>query len=461
MWRGEHVGGRTGFLIGMLLLAAACSSTPASDENSTTTGSDTTTESGATSTEAGSETSNTTVAPGPDCTIPEGQPFNQSEPVELTELGEVNGARISAALYPHPGYQGDPWSQWGQGIAIEDGRYYSAIGDHHQIEGNSFIYEYDPTSDTLTMVGDILSYVDQVPGTAGHGKVHSQMVPGPCGEIYFSTYWGSSREVEFEGNYTGELLFRLDPFGETLQPLEVPVEFHGQASMGAAPVFGIVYGEAVDPLLRDEQEQGPFFAYDVVDEEVVFTGPDQPHVGYRSILVDTNGVGYWSIGGRQLQAYDPATGESTTHDATLPGDWLRAVTEPAPDGSVYGVTRDPDTFFVMNPDGSIDSLGDALGYTASMALSPDGSTFYYMPGAHGNSIDWGSPLVAVDTSTGEETVVAELYDIVAEGLGYRVGGTYNVAVSPDGNTVFMGVNVGESGTEESFGEVALLVIELP
>ncbi len=232
--------------------------------------------------------------------------------------------------------------------------------------------------------------------------------------------------------------------------------------MASAPHFGVVYGEARDPVARNEGvKRGPFFAYDVVAEEVVFTGPDGPRVGYRSILVDADGVGYWSIGDRELQTYDPATSESTTHDATMPGDWLRAVTEPAPDGSVYGVTREPDTFFVMNPDGSIDSLGDALGYTASMALSPDGSTFYYMPGAHGNSSDWGSPLVAVDTSTGEDRIVAELYDIVEESLGYRVGGTYNIAVSPDGATVYMGVNVGEAGTDESFGEVVLLVLELP
>ncbi len=470
MWRGERARGRIGLLVGMLLIVAACTGTPSTDATGTpstnaagtTVDSDTTPAAGGTpTTSTEPEPTSTTAAPRTDCDIPDGEDFIRSESVELSHLGEVDGVQVSAALYPHPDYEGDPWSQWGQGTVVEDGRYYSAIGDHHQIDGNSFVYEYDPSSNTLTMVGDILSYVDQVPGTAGHGKVHSQMVPGPCGEIYFSTYWGSSREVAFEGNYTGEILFRLDPFGQTLAPLEVPVEFHGQASMGGAPEFGVVYGEAVDPILRDEQEQGPFFAYDVVDEEVVFTGPDQPHVGYRSILVDADGVGYWSIGGRELQTYDPATGESTTHYATMPGDWLRAVTEPAPDGSVYGVTRDPDTFFVMNPDGSIDSLEDALGYTASMALSPDGSTFYYMPGAHGDSPDWDSPLVAVDTSTGEETIVAELFDVVEESLGYRVGGTYNIAVSPDGATVYMGVNVGEAGTDESFGEVVLLVLELP
>jgi hypothetical protein len=147
------------------------------------------------------------------------------------------------------------------------------------------------------------------------------------------------------------------------------------------------------------------------------------------------------------------------HGSTLPGDWLRAATNPGPDGSVYGVTEDPEVFFAMRPDGSIESLGDALGYTASVALSPDGSRFFYMPGAHGNSEEWGSPLIAVDTATGEETVVAELNPLVEEALGFTVGGTYNVVVSPDGGTVYLGVNVAED--DSGFGEVALLVLELP
>lgn len=469
MWRGERARGRMGLLVGMLLIVAACSGTPSTDATGTpstnaagtTVGSDTTTATSGSPTTS-TEPEPTTAAPRTDCDIPDGLDFIRSESVELSHLGEVDGVQVSAALYPHPDYEGNPWSQWGQGIVIEHGRYYSAIGDHHAEDGNSYVYEYDPSTNTLTMVGDIISYVDHVPGTWGYGKIHSQMVPGPCGEIYFSTYWGSSRDIEFEGNYRGDIIFRLDPFAESLQPLAVPVELHGQASMASAPHFGVVYGEARDPVASSEGvKRGPFFAYDVVAEEVVFTGPDEPRVGYRSILVDADGVAYYSIGDSELQTYDPQTGDSVTHDARLPGDWLRAVTDPGPDGTVYGVTRDPDTFFAMSANGAIDGMGDALGYTASMALSPDASVFYYMPGAHGNSSDWGSPLVAVDTSTGDETIVAELYDIVERSLGYRIGGSYNIAVSPDGATVYIGVNVGEAGTDESFGEVMLLVLELP
>lgn len=445
MWRGGHMGRIRIVLFGAVLLAG-CATTPGASEN----------------VDAGSETSGppTTTAIGAECDAPAGQPFQEGETVELEELGTVNGATISGALYPHPDYEGNPWSQWGQGIAVADGRFFSAIGDHLGADGNSYVYEYDPEANQLVLVGDILSYVDHVPGTWGYGKIHSQMVPGPCGEVYFSTYWGTSSDLAFEGNYTGDLIFRLDPHGRTLQPLGVPVEFHGQASLGSDPTTGLVYGEAVDPIERDEGgPPGPFFVYDVEEEETVFVSDIRSDVGYRSILVDEEGAAYWSIGGGELQRYDPSTGESDTHHATMPGDWLRAVTEPAPTGHVYGVTREPDTFFAMDPVGGISELGEALGYTASMALSPDGSAFFYMPGAHGNSSDWGSPLMSVDTVSGEQTVVAELNDLVRSELGYGVGGTYNVAVSPDGGRVFVGVIAGLDG--ESFGEVILLVIDLP
>lgn len=464
MWRGGHMG----LLLSLALSAAlivSCvdaSGGPDGSEPTPQVGSQpgTTTGSQPGTTTTGSPTTESSVAPGAVCDIPPGRSFEEGDSVGLVELGTVNGSTVSGAVYPRPDYEGNPWSQWGQGIALDDGRFYSAIGDHLGTDGNSYVYEYDPESNDLKLVGDILSYVDHVPGTWGYGKVHSQMVPGPCGEIYFSTYWGTSRGLEFEGNYRGDLIFRIDPYDRTLQPLTVPVELHGQASLASDPASGLVYGEAADPVEREEGgPPGPFFAYDVNEEQTVFVSDIRSEVGYRSILVDREGTAYWSMGGGELQSYDPTSGQSARHEARLPGDWLRAVTEPAPDGTVYGVTREPDAFFAMTADGEISSLGAALGYTASVALAPDGSSFFYMPGAHGNSSEWGSPLIRVDTTTGEQTVVAELDDLVMEQLGYLVGGTYSVVVGPDGQRVFLGVNAGQEG--ESFGEVILLVIDLP
>ena len=39
-------------------------------------------------------------------------------------------------------YKGNPWSNWGDGVAVGE-KYYSAIGDHLAPAGNAFVYEYD------------------------------------------------------------------------------------------------------------------------------------------------------------------------------------------------------------------------------------------------------------------------------------------------------------------------------
>ena len=34
--------------------------------------------------------------------------------------------------------------------------------------------------------------VEHEPGAWGYGKIHAQMVVGPCGEVYVATYWGDA-----------------------------------------------------------------------------------------------------------------------------------------------------------------------------------------------------------------------------------------------------------------------------
>lgn len=396
---------------------------------------------------------------GAECdALPPGEPFVGGPTAQSVDLGEANGVRVEGVVYPRPDYEGNPWSQWGQGLALDDGRFYSAIGDHFGADGNSYVYEYDSASGTLAMVGDLLSYVDHQPGSWGYGKVHGQMVAGACGEIYFSSYWGSFNDIRFDDVYRGDVLFRLDPHLRTIDPLTVPVDQHGQASLAGWAEGGLVYGEAIDPILRAQDvERGPFFAYDVLTEEVVFRGPDEPHVGYRNMMVDLQGRAYYSMGGGQLAVYDPASNQIETHPQVMPADWLRASTAAAADGRIMAVTDEPYTFFVLHPSGEIQTLGPAQGYTASLALHPDGNSFFYVPHAHGGSAASGTPLVRVDAATGAEEVVVELNPMAEEHLGLTLGGSYNVVVSPSGDTVYVGMNSGPDG----FGEIVLLVVHLP
>lgn len=370
--------------------------------------------------------------------------------VTLEEVAD--DPRVEAAVYPHPDYEGNPWSHWGLGTVLSDGRFLSAIGDHLGEDGNSFLYQYDPSSGGLTLVTDVLSVVDHEPGSWGYGKVHGRIVSDACGIAHLMTYWGTRRGLTYGGSYEGDVLLRWDTRSNVVESLGVPMPGRGVPSLSAIDATTVV-GEAVDP--GSEPDAGDVFLVDLTTGEVEVLDVGN-HVGFRDVLVTADGRACIAAGNRDLTCVDPKTDELTSIGG-LPGDWLRASTVPGPDGTVYASTRDPDAFFALSPDGDVRDLGQARGYAAALALDPSGERFFYMPDAHGGAWQDGAPIIAVDTASGAQEIIVELADPIHDALGLRVGGTYNIAT--DGDRLYVAINVGRG--EESFGEVALAVVHLP
>jgi hypothetical protein len=387
---------------------------------------------------------------------PLSRPRMSAETTLLQEGG--NGApRVEAVVYPHPQYPGNPWSQWGQGLVLPDGRFLSAIGDHLGMDGNAYVYEFDPRSRRLSLLTDVGSLAQDAPGAWGYGKIHGQMVRTECGDVYFATYWGDQPSPD--DPYGGDLLFRMDPQRRAVVNLGVPVADRGLPSLASWPEGGLLYGEAADPRF-ESIHRGAFFAYDTRREEMIFRDDDPRHTGFRSVAVDHRGRAYFSVGDRTLAVYDPRTGKVADVPALLPGEWMRAATTPAPDGTIYGVTVEPDIFFALEPSGSIRSLGPARGYTTSLALDPERERFFSIPGAHGDSAEIGTPLVSVDGATGKQEVIVELNPLAERRLGFTLGGSYNVAYDPARQIVYAGLNGAPLSTGEVFGEVVLMIIHL-
>lgn len=390
--------------------------------------------------------------PGADSSPPEGP----AATVTVLNPGGDGQARVEAVIYPRPSYDGEPWSHWGQGLVLDDGRFFSAIGDHRGADGNSYFFSYDPDTSTLTRFGDVLSNVDHQEGAWGYGKVHGQLVADPCGRVWAATYWGSRRGLTFDAGYEGDLLLRIDPATHRIEEVVAPVPGHGIPSLSGSAEHGLLYGEAVEP----ETDTGRFFAVDMVTGELVIDASVDGHTGYRNILVDADGGAHIAASNGRLAAYRPGAEQLQEAGISLPGDWLRASTAPAADGTVYAVTREPDQLFALAADGSIRDLGPARGYVASLALLPEDDGFLYVPGAHGDSWRQGTPLVAVDGATGDEQVVVELHDMGRRAFDLRLGGTYSVAVDTHRRVVYIQMNAGEAD-EESFGEVVLVIVHLP
>jgi len=400
-----------------------------------------------------SPTVSTRPQPAAGCADPAGAAWQEqatSQPVRLLELD--NGLTVEIVEYPVPDYDARLWSQWGQGAVMADGTFISAVGDHDGPDGNSFFFAFDPNSNTLTRFSDVLSLVDHQAGDFGYGKVHAQMVVGACGEIYAHTYWGTRRGLEYSGGYLGDLLLRIDP--GSIEVLGVTSEQRGTASMAGTSDGNTLFLEMVEP----ETNEGELVVYDLRARQQV-AALDDAHIGNRALAVGNDDRVYFSSGATRLSVYDPASGTVAAVDATIPGEILRAATPPRADGSIVGVTRDPDEFFILRDDGTIEPLGSAAAYTASLAMSPDGGRVYYVPGAHGGSGELGTPVVELNVETGEQTNLVELFDAAAEMLDVRLGGSYNVVLDPEGRRLYVGLNAGEG--EETFGRVFLAIINLP
>ncbi len=388
----------------------------------------------------------------------------QGPAAEAVVAQEEGGAlaRVELVRYPRPDTEGDPWSHWGQGLVLDDGRFVSAMGNHLGKQGNAFLFSYEPTTSTLTRFADVRSHVGDALGW-GYGKIHGQIVAGRCGEAYVSTYWGTRDGLSYTPDYTGDVLFRLDTSTLQLEPLGVPLPEHGVPSLAGTASRGLLYGEAVDPLPAEDlgRDQGAFFVYDTTEREVVFRSDDPRHTVFRNVMVDADGTAYLAAEEGRLLVYEPGASELREYPGTLPGGgMLRASTAPARDGTVYGVTQGEPEFFALKPDGSISSLGAAQGYTTSMAVEPDGSHFYYVPDAHGSDPALGTPVVSVDTRTGEQTTLVRLGDLVARTLQLQTSGSFSVALDAAHGRLYVTLNAGPT-EDDRFGEVVLAIIDVP
>lgn len=385
-------------------------------------------------------------------------PKGETATAKVLAEGTNQAPRVSGVVYPRPQHEGNPWSQWGQGIVLPDGRFLSAIGDHQGVDGNSYLYVFDPQGGELTRFSDVATPLGHRRGGFGYGKVHAQMVQPNCDEVIVATYWGTRKGLKYGGGYTGDHLMSVDTATLQVTDLGVPVPNRGITSLGAHG--DLVYGEAVDPEGRpgdDNDDTGTFFVFDTQSRKVTYAKDDTRHIGFRNMAVDGDGRAYLAMKDGGLLRYEPG-GELVEHDQRLPDGWLRASTVPTEDGTVYAVTRQPERYVAILADGSIDDLGAASGYIASMALSQDGSEFYVIPGAHGDSWEKGTPLLAVDVETGREREVVRLAPLVQKGLGLTPGGTYNIAVDRATGRIFVGLNAGTT-SDEPWGEVVLVTVE--
>ena len=117
---------------------------------------------------------------------------------------------VEFLYYPGQTYAGNPWSAWGDSLAV-NGKYYASIGDHRAPGGNAFVYEYDPKKHTFRRLVDLRQLLALPEGHYTPGKIHSRLDLADDGWLYFATHRGSTRVTTDQYHYKGDWIVRVRP----------------------------------------------------------------------------------------------------------------------------------------------------------------------------------------------------------------------------------------------------------
>ncbi|MBP88836.1 MAG: hypothetical protein CMJ64_19340 [Planctomycetaceae bacterium] len=357
-----------------------------------------------------------------------------------------------------------------------NGKYYSAIGDHLAISdkgngthgtGTGFVLEYDPETRSLRQLADLAKVLQMPAGHYTPGKVHSRIDMGSDGWLYYATHRGSPRATTDEFHYQGDWIFRTHPVsGKTEVVAHGPVPKHAVPTSVLDPDRMIFYGGTAAAIDR-EDEGVRFFAYDIKNKKLMYSGPDGP-ARYMIFARSTGRVYY--VPGKDvgpLMRFDPASGKAPTavEDSEI---GVRAATEETRQGFVYTValgqrSADAGVYSFNTKTEEIRKIGTAAvgsqAYVASMDVDQTGQYLYYVPGAHGGSYRDGTPVVQLDVTTGRKKVIAFLEPFYTNKYGLTLKGTYATSIAPAGDRLYVTWNVSR-GTR-TWDCCGLTVIHIP
>lgn len=383
--------------------------------------------------------------------------------------------KVDFLFYPGQNYPGKPWSNWGDSV-VANGKYYSAIGDHLAISGKgdpkngsgtAHVFEYDPKTQKLRNLVDVSKILKRPKGHYTPGKIHTRVDMGRDGWLYYATHRGSPRATTPEFHYQGDWIFRTNPKTEKTEIVaHAPVPKHSVPAGLLDPDRLIFYGATAAAI--DREEEGiRFFAYDVKNRKLLYSGPNGP--ARYMILARSTGRLYYvpGKGEGELMRFDPESGDPPQKiKGTNIG--IRAATQETPDGMIYTVSRsqrsDDATIWSFNTKTEeTKEVGTASvgtqSYITTIDADPTGRYLYYIPGAHGGSYRDGTAVVQFDVKTKKKKVIAFLEPYYTNKYGFTIKGTYGSALSTEGDKLYITWNVSR-GTR-AWDCCGLTVIHIP
>ena len=384
---------------------------------------------------------------------------------------------VELLFYPGQNYPGNPWSAWGDSLAV-NGKYYASIGDHLSLGdkgnttgGNALVFEYDPATRKLRQLVDVKKLLGLPEGHYTPGKIHGRLDLGSDGWLYFPTYRGGNSATS-KYHYKGDWIIRVRPeTGVAEVVAQDAVPGHGIQTSIVDPERMILYGGTRAGSLNPRGEgrvagDELFVAYDLRLKKLLYSTAKKSPSPWPIFARSTGRVYFAGGMGKDavLMRYDPAGGGPAVK-IDGPVEFEGASTLETSQGMIYTVGVNGEKVWALNTKTErIDEVGPAcigetLRKTASIDVDPSGRYLYYTPGAHGGSEVEGTPIVQFDVQTKRRKAIAFLNPLLERKYGCTVRGTYSSALDPSGEKLYVTWNVSR-GTKV-WDSCALTVIHIP
>jgi len=349
----------------------------------------------------------------------------------------------------YPGFP-EAHSSWGSiGYSARHNKVFVGVTDHRE---RNALYEYDVAAKTLRLLG----FVAEMAGLRGfqwQGKIHTYLVEGPDGAMYFGTDGGNSRQdllLDHPHGYGGGFFFRWDPASERLTNLGMALRYESLKNIAVDGVSGRLYGVTypqahlviLDPAKNHLRDLGRLMAFHVP----------------RTLFTDWWGNAYYVDWRQRLVKVEQDTGRLVFAREALPafpgtpGNFLTTgITAFASDqasGVIY-LTTYSSKVLAFRPQrrgiGSVSDLGGVYDGTKApwdywcrnLALGRNGKLYYFV-GGHDRYTERGDKVLMMEMDPATRTKrllltfpLDVLLDVPGRGVRDEEGNIYFAARKRD------------------------------
>ena len=353
--------------------------------------------------------------------------------------------RKNLAFITYPDFP-DAHSSWGSiGYNAKFNTVFIGVTNHHDKVG---FYEYNPAQKEMKLQGFIhnLGYLRPFQWQA---KIHSKLVFGSDGTVYFTTDGGESREeylMDHPQGYVGGYFMKWDPATSQMTNLGMAMPYESLKDIEIDPVTNMLYAITYP--------QAHFILYDPDKNELQDLGRLASSHVPRVLFTDWWGNCYYVDWRQRLVKYEKNKGSLVFAENSLPAfegtpgskiiTGITAFARDEKNGIIYLITYGA-KIIAFHPQkegiGSVEDLGGVADtgnqpawgpYVPNLNLGNNGN-LYYIVGGHGNYLkkDTGV-LMEFNPKTHRRKIIFEFSsDELAEATGSDIR-------DQDGNLYFTG-----------------------